>query len=217
MTDAYLMCGLPGAGKTTRAKQIEADAPALRFSADEWLIALHGPTRDTDALRDDMEALQFQMAMRVVELGTNVILDWGLWRIDERDYYRWHLERLGARTHIVFCDAPVDELKRRIAARNAEPNELHVGLDEVESWVHLFQPPTEDELDGWNLERAWYHHSDADIVSIPAGTVITQAPARYRVIDRITPADVHPHTTSQLRVGQEWVVERDVAVDKVQG
>jgi adenylylsulfate kinase-like enzyme len=32
----YLIVGLPGAGKTTHAKELEISAPALRLTPDEW-------------------------------------------------------------------------------------------------------------------------------------------------------------------------------------
>ena len=46
----YLMVGLPGAGKTTRARQLAVEAPALRLTPDEWMIPLFG--RDDPAARD---------------------------------------------------------------------------------------------------------------------------------------------------------------------
>jgi hypothetical protein len=36
----YLVVGLPGAGKTTRARELEATLPALRLTPDEWQWAL---------------------------------------------------------------------------------------------------------------------------------------------------------------------------------
>ena len=38
----YLMVGLPGSGKTTRAKELEQEARAVRFTPDEWHIFLFG-------------------------------------------------------------------------------------------------------------------------------------------------------------------------------
>ena len=46
----YLLVGLPGAGKTTKAKQLEVEAPALRFTLDEWMIPRFG--RNDPAARD---------------------------------------------------------------------------------------------------------------------------------------------------------------------
>ena len=38
----YVMVGLPAAGKTTLARQIEIEHGALRFTPDEWMIPLFG-------------------------------------------------------------------------------------------------------------------------------------------------------------------------------
>jgi len=35
-----IVCGLPGSGKTTHAKQLQAKLGAICFSADEWMDAL---------------------------------------------------------------------------------------------------------------------------------------------------------------------------------
>ena len=36
----FIICGLPGAGKTTLAKKIEGSLSAVRMSADDWMTAL---------------------------------------------------------------------------------------------------------------------------------------------------------------------------------
>ena len=223
MTDLYLMCGLPAAGKTTRAMELERDVPALRLCPDEWLIAMFGPSREeNDHRRDAMEALQWEVAKRAIELGVNVVLDWGLWTSGERDYYRWHAERLGARTQVVFCDAPIEELKARLRVRNDEPDTFRIEDHEMDEWVHLFQPPTARELHGWNLDRDWFHNDNAPITTLPEGSVITQdrsasTTGLYRITEQITPDDVHPDPASTMRLGQEWVIDRRVAVERVAG
>lgn len=109
----YMMVGLPGAGKTTRAKELESAASALRLTPDEWIVALYGHDLDRphrDAVRDPVEAVQWQVAQRALSLGCNVVLDWGFWSRAERTEYRRRAEALGARVRVIFLDATADEL-----------------------------------------------------------------------------------------------------------
>ena len=105
----FLMCGLPGAGKTTRAKQLEVEHKAVRLTPDDWLAAITQPdwTREVhDRLRDPLESLQWSVAERLLELRVNVVIDWGLWGRDERDRLRERAKKFGARVEVVFLDPP---------------------------------------------------------------------------------------------------------------
>lgn len=56
----FLICGLPGAGKTTLAKRIARDRHALRLTPDEWIANLLSPDWDReelDRLRSPVEML----------------------------------------------------------------------------------------------------------------------------------------------------------------
>ena len=68
----YLIVGLPGAGKTTHAKELETSASALRLTPDEWQIVLFGDQNPPDK-RDLVEGKLVQLGMRAAELGTNVV------------------------------------------------------------------------------------------------------------------------------------------------
>jgi predicted kinase len=48
------MVGLPGAGKTTRTKELAAEHGALRLSPDAWMIPLFGES-DPGGKRDVLE------------------------------------------------------------------------------------------------------------------------------------------------------------------
>lgn len=146
----YLMVGLPGSGKTTRARAIEADHAALRLTPDDWLLALYGPDLDRaqrDAVRDPIEALQWGVAQRSLALGCNVVLDWGFWSRAERDAYRERAARLGATVRVVFLNAPLDVLWSRIAARaESARGTLAITRAELDEWATWFEPPTEEEI-----------------------------------------------------------------------
>src|SRR5664279_4360510 len=79
----YLIVGLPGAGKTTRAKELEISASALRLTPDEWQIVLFGDQNPPE-MRDLVEGKLVQLGMRAAELGINVVFDFGFWGKDER-------------------------------------------------------------------------------------------------------------------------------------
>jgi predicted kinase len=100
MATLFLICGLPGAGKITLAKQLERLQPAVRFAPDEWIAALLADVTDTterDRLRSPVEAVQWEVAKRLLTLGIDVVLEWGFWSRDERVRYRSQAEALGAR------------------------------------------------------------------------------------------------------------------------
>lgn len=153
MATLHLMVGLPCSGKTTLARQLEQQQSALRLTPDEWQIGLFGQDAhepEHDARHSFIEAMLWKIASRALELGTNVILDYGFWAREERDDYRQRARRLGARTEIHFLDVPEAELLRRLAARNAQPSpeSFYIAEESMRPWIAFFQRPTADELEG---------------------------------------------------------------------
>ncbi len=151
MATLHLICGLPGAGKTTLAKQLEQSQTALRLCPDEWIAALLADPNDIaerDRLRDPVEALQWGLAQRALVLGTNVILENGFWSRAERDSYRAQAEALGARVELHYLGVARDELWHRLALRNANlpPGTFAVNEAELDLWLSWFEAPTPDEF-----------------------------------------------------------------------
>src|SRR6476469_7145718 len=90
MPTLFLLCGLPGSGKTTLAKQLEIQHNALRLSPDEWIVQILQDPADIverGRLRSPVENIQWELAKRALVLGTNVILEFGFWSRQERDYF----------------------------------------------------------------------------------------------------------------------------------
>jgi len=151
----YLLCGLPGSGKTTVARRLEQEAPALRLTPDEWMTPLYGAsicepnTLDRwNHAHDRVEKVQWQVAERALLLGVNVVLDFGIWAREEREDFRSRAAALGARSELIFLDEPLDVLKERVKARNEAPEHSAYPISEadLETWWPLFQRPSQDEL-----------------------------------------------------------------------
>jgi predicted kinase len=148
----HLMVGLPCSGKTTLAKNLEREQFALRLTVDEWHLHLFG--QDAEELEHDarhslIEMMLWNTASRALELGTNVILDFGFWAREEREDYRCRAKELGASSEVHFLDVPTDELMHRLTARNSQssPSSFYIPEEMMKPWIAFFQRPTPDELE----------------------------------------------------------------------
>lgn len=63
-----IVCGLPGAGKTTLAKSLESRLHAVRLSPDEWMDTLDINLWD-EPRRAKIEELQWTLAQQLLKLG----------------------------------------------------------------------------------------------------------------------------------------------------
>lgn len=147
----FLICGLPGSGKTTLARQLEASHQAMRLSPDEWIAEILADTTDIaelDRLRSPIESIQWDLAKRALVLGVNVILEWGFWSQAERIQYRTEAEALGAHVELSYLNVGLNELWDRLWRRNANlpPGAFIVTKENLEIWAKSFEPPTEEEL-----------------------------------------------------------------------
>jgi predicted kinase len=89
------------------------------------------------------------VAARVLTLGTDVILDFGCWAREEREDFRARAHALGADFKLHYMDVSLDELKRRLIARNRDVGEgpvFYISDENLRKWAALFQPPGADEL-----------------------------------------------------------------------
>lgn len=143
-----LTCGLPGAGKTALATRLAAERGALRLSKDEWLIAL-GSTPWDEPTRVRLEQELWHLARDALRLDVSVVVDFGLWARSERDAFREAARALGVGVELHYLDVPIDELWRRIDARNAAPPwaSYPITRAHLEAWAASFQAPDAAELD----------------------------------------------------------------------
>jgi predicted kinase len=137
-----LICGLPGSGKTTLAKQLALDVPAVRFCPDEWKHDLGIDYYDEDR-RVRLEQRIWRLGQELLGLGQSVILENGFWAREERDELRLGARRLGVAVELHYLEAPIDELWRRLEIRNAlaVPGTVSIKREDLEKWTLQFEAP----------------------------------------------------------------------------
>ncbi len=145
----FLTVGLPGTGKTTAARLIEVEHKALRLTKDEWVKALYGPDNPASA-QDVIEGRLIQIGLRGLELGNNVVIDYGLWSRDERSALRQAAADLGATAEIRYFELTPAEQRRRLDRRQAEAPHTTWPMSEPEllGWAATIDIPTPGEVDG---------------------------------------------------------------------
>jgi predicted kinase len=138
-----IVCGLPGSGKTARARALESRLRAVRFSPDEWMDALSIDLYDEEK-RAKIEALQWKFGQQLLALGLRVIIEWGTWGRSERDALRLGARALGAAVELHYLSAPVDVLYERIQRRGMENPPIE--REALSRWFEMFQAPTPEEM-----------------------------------------------------------------------
>lgn len=116
----HLLHGIPGSGKTTFALRLEQETRAVRFSPDEWMVALHGTNPPEPLFRAQHEpilALIWEHTGRVLRAGCDVVLEGGFWSRASRDDARRRAKEfnVSCRLYALRCD--VEETRRRVLAR----------------------------------------------------------------------------------------------------
>ncbi len=148
----FLIVGLPGAGKTTRAKELAATHRALRLTPDEWMILLFDGSQP-DGKRDLLEGRLIALALQALRLGTNVVLDFGLWSRDERSALRRLAATAGAAGRVIYLPVEIDVQRARIAHRQATAPHTTFPMSEadIRKWRTQFEAPDAAELAGGDI------------------------------------------------------------------
>ncbi len=141
---------MTGSGKSTLARRLEGDLPAVRFSIDEWMLDLFGEHMDREDFDRREAAVKerlWPVVQRLVELGVNVVLDYGFWRAYERQDAARRVRAAGGEPVLYLLDVPLAVLKERLRERNAAPPDgtFEITPKMLDVFASRFEPPEADE------------------------------------------------------------------------
>jgi predicted kinase len=97
-----------------------------------------------EAKRARVEALQWEMDRRLLELGQKIIIEWGTWARGERDALRIGAKALGAAVELHYVSAPLEVLIERVHRRGMESPPITP--EQLRQWAAAFEVPTEEEM-----------------------------------------------------------------------
>lgn len=149
--EVHLLCGLPAAGKSTVARQLDQTRPAVRFTLDEWMLRLHALPYDDPQyaeLSGRCQELIWSTAQQVLFNGVDVVLDWNQWSRRRRAHWRDKALRAGHGVRLHHVDVPVEVAVERARRRGADGSQQWThDLDAagIHHLARLFERPTEDE------------------------------------------------------------------------
>ena len=154
MAKVIMTCGNICTGKSTYAGRLKQERNAVILSLDELMLSMfpEGAGEEHDMLVLHAEAYLLALSLQILQTGTDVILDWGLWtraqRKRIREFYRAHGE---IENEIHYLRISRDEWEKRIRKRNAAHTEdsMTYYVDEglLQKAESLFEEPSEDEVD----------------------------------------------------------------------
>lgn len=144
----HLLGGLPGAGKTTHARRLAANLPAVRFSLDEWMLRLYQLRYDDPAYTARLPlctGLIWDTAAQVLRLGHDVVLDWNQWSRRRRAHWRGTAQQAGYQVVLHHVDVPIEVAVARARDRTAQDTSHDIDEAGVRHLADIFEPPTADE------------------------------------------------------------------------
>lgn len=151
-TDRLIMlCGVSGSGKTRYARRLEADG-YVRVSPDAIAWSRYGSSLATLPFAEQKEILTGINAelLTVVETllkeGRRVVVDSTMCKLAKRDAMRRVCRGLGVEPRLVYLQAPLEVLRRRLAARRGTgPDDQLVTDAQLLSFLSGFEAPLPTE------------------------------------------------------------------------
>jgi uncharacterized protein len=153
-----ITCGLSGSGKTTRALELASRQGAIVVHTDveRKRMAQLGAYESSGAELDEgiysqsmserVYARLAEVAGAILDAGFPAVVDGAFLRRADREQFRAIASAHGVPFSIAYCNVEVDELRRRIIARQQTPSVSEATLEVLEHQLQSAELPDESEL-----------------------------------------------------------------------
>ena len=152
-TQAIIMCGISGSGKTHFARQLEKEG-YIRLSTDNLIWGKVG-SQLYELSKEEQKKLFKQCNLEIrnrlrtlLQSGQKVVLDATHCKRTVRDEVRNICKNLNINPLFLYCRADKEELWRRLSLRKGNnPDDLLVSKEQFSEYWNGFERPQEDETD----------------------------------------------------------------------
>lgn len=154
MPKVILICGKICCGKSFYAEKIRQKNNAVLLSVDEIMLAVFGQHAGEkhDEYCENLQKYLFEKSQEIIGIGRDVILDWGFWQKDKRDYAKEFFRSRNIPCELHYIDISGEVWRQRLEKRNSaisagEANAYYVDEKLAEKFSSLFEPPSDEEID----------------------------------------------------------------------
>lgn len=150
----YMLCGLPGSGKTTYAQRFVGEG-LIKLSPDEEVYKRYGRAGVDYPQQEYVERYKkilAELEQKIPELlgqKKSFVLDYGYWRRAHREKHKKLIENHGAQWKLIYFKAEVTLLAERIEKRNnqSDANAFPITKEMLHNFMQRFEEPrNEGEL-----------------------------------------------------------------------
>lgn len=156
MSKLIAICGKICSGKTIYANKLKNEVNGIILSTDEITSKLFdnnlGENHDDMCLK--INSYLLDKSIELVNVGTNVILDWGFWTKKDRDRIKDICNKNNINLEFHYIDLSDELWEEQIKIRNDKVlkglnNSYYVDEGLKNKLLNLFEVPLSDEIDVW--------------------------------------------------------------------
>ena len=156
MNKIILICGRICSGKTVYAKNIAKDLKAVILSIDEITLELFGQHLGDkhDEICEKIKIFLCKKSVEIISAGLNVILDWGFWKREDRQFITKYFNDLNINVEWHYIDVNENTwnnniINRNMAIKNNKESSYYLDDNLIKKFNNLFEKPDPIEIDIW--------------------------------------------------------------------